>query len=89
MSARNAIARPPGREPLREPMIPVLAMSRSTAMPKDLEELGHLVRGAALLERGLGMGVQIVSPFRHFRMKIGNAVDDRHGFAPRIARGSH
>jgi hypothetical protein len=48
---------------------------------EGLEELGHLVRSAAFLERGLGMGVQIMPPFRHFGLEVGNPVDDRHGLA--------
>src|SRR3954463_6295462 len=35
MSARSAIARPPGREPARVPITPVRATPRSTVMPKD------------------------------------------------------
>jgi len=77
MSARSAMARPSGSAPCSVPMTPVRAMPRSTAIPKDESRRACFGR-AALLESGLGMGVQIVPPSRHLRMQIRNAVDRRH-----------
>ncbi len=41
--------------------------------------LGDHVGGAVLLERGLGMGVDVAAPRRHLIVIAGNAIDDRHG----------
>jgi hypothetical protein len=39
----------------------------------------HDPAGADLLQRQFRMAVQVVAPFRHFGVKFGDAVDDRHG----------
>src|SRR4051794_33185195 len=53
-----------------------------TAMHLDAEfgeALRHLLRCPMLLERGLGMGVDVAPPIREVAMEIGDAVDDGHG----------
>ncbi len=78
MSARSAIARSPGSEPLSVPMTPVRAIPRSTETPKDFEEPGDQLGRLMLLEGRLGMRVNLVPPPRHLDMKLGDPINNRH-----------
>ena len=82
ISARSAIARPP--EPVAQRADD--AGPGQAAMHLDAE-LGELRRddggGALLLERHLGIGVDVVAPPDHLLVEIGDAIDDRHRKPPR------
>src|SRR6266478_554746 len=78
ISARNAIARLPGTDPLRVPITSVRAMPRSTDIPKGVEELRHHLGSLVFLEGGLRISVDPMPPLSHLGVKIGNSIDNRH-----------
>ena len=47
-----------------------------------LELLGHHARGAVHVEQQFRMGVDVLPPGGDLGVKVGDAVDDRHGMAP-------
>ena len=51
-----------------------------------LELVGHHRRGAVHVVEKLRMGVDVAPPGGDLAVEVGNAVDDRHSFAPRAAR---
>ena len=86
MSARRPMPRPP-RPPLITATTPVRPMPVCTSsQPKLSQLLGHERRRLVLLEAELRPLVQVAPPRGQLVLILGDAVDDRHGGAPRPAR---
>ena len=85
MSARRPIVFWPGRVPLRVPTTPVVASPRWISMPQRGELVGDDLRGARLLEGGLGMAMDVAADGGQLGRQAGETVRGDMGHGGRLA----